>query len=230
VVLFPTIEIRPPASYEPLDRAIDFLGSYDWIIFTSVNGVERFFERFERRNHSSAELRRREIAAIGPETANRLKDAGLDCRVVPRRYQAEGLLDVLAAQEIAGKRVLIPRAAKAREILPEVLRERGARVDVIEAYRTVLPTADAAALIGSLKNREIDMVTFTSSSTVTNFNRLIEPENLGEILTGVATACIGPITRETLEDLGGRADVVASEFTIPGLVSAMIDYFKSSGN
>ncbi len=226
-VLFPTIEIQPASSYEGLDRAIEALASYDWIIFTSVNGVEQFFERLERLNHSPTELHDLEIAAIGPETAHHLKDAGLKCRTVPRRYQAEGLLDMLPEEQIREKRVLIPRAAKAREILPDVLRERGARVDVVEAYRTVLPAADVAVMIDGLKNRRIDMVTFTSSSTVSNFSRMIEPQRVPEVLAGVAIACIGPITRATLEDLGGRADAVAAEFTIPGLVAAIIDYFKS---
>jgi uroporphyrinogen III methyltransferase/synthase len=226
-VLFPTIEIQPPASYEALDEAIGSIGSYDWLIFTSVNGVDRFFERLATLNQTTAGLQKLELAAIGPETATRLRSAGLNCRLVPRRYQAEGLLDLLTTERIRGKRVLIPRAAKAREVLPDVLRERGAQVDVIEAYRTVIPTADVAAVIRSLKKREIDMVTFTSSSTVTNFNRLIEPERLADVLSAVAAACIGPITRQTLEDLGGRADVVAGEFTIPGLVSAIIDYFKA---
>lgn len=231
VIEFPTIEVQPPESYAALDEAVANIQSYDWLIFTSVNGVEQFFSRLKLLHKSVAEFKRIEIAAIGPETANRLEAQGLQCRFVPKQYQAEGLLEVLTPDQIRGKRVLIPRAAKAREILPQTLRQRGAEVDVIEAYRTGIPAKDTSGLMRFIEKHEIDMVTFTSSSTVVNFVRLLKKQTLADALGGTSIACIGPITRKTVEELGGQADVVADEFTIPGLVSAIVKYFElKAGN
>ena len=225
VIEFPTIEIQPPESYAALDDAIGKVRTYDWLIFTSVNGVEQFFNRLNLLNKSSSALGGIQLAAIGPETAARVQAAGLQCRFVPKQYQAEGLLELLTPSQMRGKRVLIPRAAKARDILPQTLREWGAQVDVIEAYRTVIPASDVSGLMHSIREHEIDMVTFTSSSTVTNFARLLEGQRLADSLGDTAIACIGPITQKTVEELGGHADVVAKEFTIPGLVQAIVRYF-----
>jgi uroporphyrinogen III methyltransferase / synthase len=226
VVEFPTIEIRPPTSYGPLDEAIQQIKSYDWLIFTSVNGVERFLGRFEKLEKSLANLAGIKIAAIGPETAKSLEAAGIPPGLVPQRYQAEGILETLAGETLRGKKVLIPRAAKARDILPETLRRQGAQVDVVVAYQTVLPQVDVPALCRVLSEGGIDMVTFTSSSTASNFAVMLSGQDLPRILARIAIACIGPITKKTVEDLGLRADVVAAEFTIPGLVSAIADYFS----
>jgi uroporphyrinogen III methyltransferase/synthase len=166
------------------------------------------------------------VGAIGPETAKRLEGAGIKNCVVPRQYQAEGMLEALSRQMMRGKRVLIPRAAKARDILPETLRRWGAAVDVVEAYRTSLPVADSSAFRSLLQAGGADMITFTSSSTVVNFVQLFPGQNLEALLAGVAVACIGPITKKTIEEMGGRADVVSEEFTIPGLVRAIADYFE----
>jgi uroporphyrinogen III methyltransferase / synthase len=228
VVEFPTIEIRPPDSYGPLDQAIQQIASYDWLIFTSVNGVEQFLHRFEQLGKNLADLTGIEVGAIGPETAKRLTAAQIQPSLVPKQYQAEGILEALISETVLGKRILIPRAAKARDILPETLRQRGARVDVVEAYQTVLPQVDVSALCRLLPQGKIDMITFTSSSTVTNFAAMLGDQNLPKLLSGVVIACIGPITRKTVEDLGMRSEVVSEEFTIPGLVSAMVDYFAGT--
>jgi uroporphyrinogen III methyltransferase / synthase len=230
VIEFPTIEIQPPESYAALDEAIREIHAYDWLIFTSVNGVEQFFNRSKLLDKSPTRLEGIEIAAIGPETASAVEAAGLRCRLVPKQYQAEGLLELLTPEQVHGKRVLLPRAAQAREILPETLREWGAQVDVIEAYRTVIPASDVSGLMYSIQKREIDMVTFTSSSTVTNFVRLLEGQRLADSLRSTAIACIGPITQKTVEELGGHADVVAEEFTILGLVQAIVKYFALKAN
>jgi len=226
VIAFPTIEIQPPESYRALDETIESANRYDWLIFTSVNGVEQFFNRAKLLGKPSADLKAIAVAAIGPETAKRLEAEGLLCRLVPKQYQAEGLLESWNPEEMRGKRVLIPRAAQARDILPETLREWGAEVRVVEVYRTVTPRADAAGLLRALRAGEIDMVTFTSSSTVTNFAALVGGKSLIEALGRTRIACIGPITQKTVEELGGRADIVATDFTIPGLVRAIVKYFE----
>jgi uroporphyrinogen III methyltransferase / synthase len=230
VVEFPTIEIRPPESYGPLDRAINQIGSYDWLIFTSVNGVEQFLNRFEKLEKNVADLAGIEVGAIGPETAKRLTAAQIQPRLVPKQYQAEGILEALIPETVLGKRILIPRAAKARDILPETLRQWGARVDVVEAYQTVLPQIDVSALCKLLHEGTIDMITFTSSSTATNFAAMLRDQDLPRLLSRAVIACIGPITRKTVEDLGMRPEIVSEEFTIPGLVSAMVDYFDRTAN
>ena len=230
VVEFPTIEIRPPESYGPLDQAINQIGSYDWLIFTSVNGVEQFLNRFEKLGKNIADLAGIEVGAIGPETAKRLTAAQIQPSLVPKQYQAEGILEALIPETVLGKRILIPRAAKARDILPETLRQWGARVDVVEAYQTVLPQVDVSALCKLLRDGTIDMITFTSSSTATNFAAMLRDQDLPRLLSRAVIACIGPITRKTVEDLGMRPEIVSEEFTIPGLVSAMVDYFARTAN
>ena len=226
VIEFPTIEIQPPKSFAALDAAIARIADYDWLIFTSVNGVEQFLVRFELSGKSLAEFQSKRVAAIGPPTAKRLEAAGIGSCLVPEQFQAEGVLDALKPEELRGKHVLIPRAAKAREILPETLRQWGAVVDVIEAYRTVIPTVDIVGLGNLLRERKVDMVTFTSSSTVANFVKLFGGKKLSDILGATAIACIGPITEATVRELGGKADLVSAEFTIPGLVGAMVDFFE----
>jgi uroporphyrinogen III methyltransferase/synthase len=227
VVEFPTIEIQPPEEFSAFDAALAKIETYDWLIFTSVNSVEPFLARLERQSKSTATLEAIRIGAIGPETARRLEESGLRVTLVPMRYQAEGILDAVAPESVRGKRVLIPRAAEAREILPETLRERGAAVDVVIAYRTVLPAVDPAPLAECFGRREIDAVTFTSSSTVRNFARLFGERELGAIVGASLIACIGPITARTVEELGGRANIVAQEFTIAGLVRTMAEYFTA---
>ena len=149
---------------------------------------------------------------------------------MPKQYQAEGILEALISETVLGKRILIPRAAKARDILPETLRQWGARVDVVEAYQTVLPQVDVSALCKLLREGTIDMITFTSSSTATNFAAMLRDQDLPRLVSKAVIACIGPITRKTVEDLGMRPEIVSEEFTIPGLVSAMVDYFTRTAN
>jgi uroporphyrinogen III methyltransferase/synthase len=225
VIEFPTIEICPPQDYAGLDAAIENIAHYDWLILTSVNSVEPFLSRMAARQTTVAALTPLRVGAIGPETAKALQAAGVQCDLVPARFQAEGILDALSPRDMHDKRVLIPRAEKAREILPETLRAWGASVDVVVAYRTVLPRTDTAPLLRSIEQGAIDMITFTSSSTVSNFVRLFAQSRLSEILGSMPVACIGPITERTVVELGGRVAVVATEFTIPGLVQAIVNYF-----
>jgi uroporphyrinogen III methyltransferase / synthase len=225
VIEFPTIAIEPPTDYAPMDRAIEQLNQYDWLFFTSVNGVQSFFDRLRRLGKNSQALDHLKLVAIGPETAGRLKREGAHVYLVPAIYQAEGILEGLDPAEIGGRRILMPRAAKAREILPETLRQWGASVDVVQAYQTVLPR-DYQFGLHEVFKKQIDVITFTSSSTVENFFRLLEGEDPNRMLQGVIVACIGPITARTAFDSGLGVDIVSSEFTIPGLVGAIVKFLR----
>ena len=224
VIECPTIEIQPPGDYLAFDRALARLDSYDWVIFTSVNSVEPFLARLDHVGKHVAQLAQLKVAAIGSETAKRLDGAGISVAVIPQRYQAEGILDSLSAAEMNSKNVLIPRAAKARNVLPETLRKWGANVDVVEAYRTARPNINIAALRQRFQHGGVDIVTFTSSSTVSNFVELFAAADIASIVGDAAVACIGPITAKTVEDLGGKVTITAREFTIDGLVKAMVGY------
>ena len=224
----PTIEIEPAKDFSALDAALARIESYDWLIFTSVNGIDPLLARLTHIGKSVDALSHLKIAAVGAQTATRLAAAGISVDLVPVRYQAEGLLDALAAEGVRGKRVLIPQAAQARDVLPVTLRQWGAKVDVVEAYRTVAPVVDSAAIKRRLQAGEIDIVTFTSSSTAVNFAQLFDGVALAEIMGKAAIACIGPITAKSVEELGGRVAIMAREFTIDGLVTAIVEYFNST--
>ena len=221
---FPTIKIRSPEDFGPLDAAIRDLDSFGWIVFTSVNGVEAFEERL--RHHGldlRAVPRRAKIAAIGPATVRKIEEVGLRVDVVPEEYRAEALIEALEAGSLAGERVLIPRARVAREVLPEKLREAGAEVVVPPAYESFPSSEWKEDLAGLLEAGEVDCVTFTASSTVENLVGAFGPEEAARLLAKTRVACIGPVTAETARGLGLRVDVEAEEYTIPGLVEAVTD-------
>jgi uroporphyrinogen III methyltransferase / synthase len=225
VVEFPTIEIRPAADYGPLDCAIGNLASYDWLIFTSANGVRFFLERLDR---SAVDLRalRARICAIGPATAKAVAQLHLKVDVMGREYVAEGLLEALRPFDLAGARILLPRARVARDVVPAELARRGAHVDVVEAYRTVVPegAAEAASAVFAA-DRKPDWIAFTSSSTVQNF---AAAAGVGA-LAGVKVASIGPITSATARGLGIEVAAEAAVFTIDGLVEAILSGSSSPG-
>lgn len=224
VVELPTIGLEPPRSWKPLDAAIRRLPDYDWVIFTSTNGVGFFFRRLKRPRM----LKGPRLAAIGPATAEALKAQGLRADVVPNEYRAEGLLRALRGERWRGKRVLLARAGEARAVLPGELRRRGARVDVVEAYRTVLPRLSRKRLRQVFGRGKPDAITFTSSSTVKNFFRLLGRRAARRALAGVAVATIGPITSRTARRLGLRVAAEARRYTVAGLVGALEDYFLDS--
>jgi uroporphyrinogen III methyltransferase/synthase len=207
----PTIEILPALDYEPLDGAIANLGSYDWLIFTSANGVRFFMERLDRSTVDLRALRAR-ICAIGPATRAAVEALHLKVDVTGTEYVAEGLLAALAGYDLAGKRVLLPRAAVARDVVPVELKRRGAQVDVVEAYRTAAPER------GFDLAEKPDWITFTSSSTVQNFVAVAGTAALAE----VKVASIGPVTSATARKLGIEVTVEASVFTVDGLVDAIL--------
>ncbi len=224
VVECPAIALAPPARPEKLDRALERLASYDWVVFTSVNGVERFFARLDETGRDVRALHRARIAAIGPETARALARRHLRADLVPDEFRAEGLVAALPPEEVRGKRFLLPRAAGARAVLPDSLRAAGAEVDEVETYRSVMPEESVARLAAVLEERPPDVLTFTSSSTVTHFLALLNRALPGTGRTRIANArvaCIGPITAATAREHGLRVDVVPSEYTVPALAAAV---------
>jgi uroporphyrinogen III methyltransferase/synthase len=236
----PTIAIEDPEDWAPLDRAIERLRErgYDWLIFTSANGVRQFVERLAATKTDIRVLAGMKICAIGPATAGELGRHLLAVDVVPRSYVAEGVLEALAAEPVAGKRFLIPRARVARDLLPAELRKRGAVVDVVEAYRTILPTGktegiettEVAERIESIFSRHRPtVIVFTSSSTVSNLLRLISSEKRAAYLDGVRIASIGPITSETIRRAGLPVHIEAREHTIPALVEAIVAAAAKAG-
>lgn len=226
VVELPTIALEAPRSWGPLDRAFDRLPDYDWIIFTSANGVEFFFRRLRQRRKNRRLLGGAQIAAIGPATAAALRERGLRTSLVPDEYRAEGLLRALGKAGWRGQRVLLARAAKAREVLPRTLRRRGARVDVVETYRTVLPRASRQRARRIFGRRKPDAITFTSSSTVKNFFALLGRRRARRALKGVAVASIGPVTSRTARQAGVRVALEARPYTIPALVAGLDRHFR----
>jgi uroporphyrinogen III methyltransferase/synthase len=222
---FPTIDIQPPPSWEQLDAAVAGLSDYHWAIFTSVNGVRFFMERLHVARLDSRAFSGTRIAAIGPKTAEALGCFGLKPDLVPEEYRAESILEGMAGDEIKGQRILIPRAMVARDILPDTLRERGALVDVVQAYQTVVPTGRKDRILEELNRGEIDCITFTSSSTVTNFVGLFESHEITSFPSATAIACIGPVTAKTARDNGLKVDITPSEYTIESLVAAICGYY-----
>ena len=214
-LLLPVIEIQPAADPLPLDRAIAQLETYDWLIFTSANGVRYFTDRLDRSRRDLRALRAK-ICGIGPATSAAIEALHLKVDRMPEEYVAESLLESLSGEDLAGKRVLLPRAAVARDIVPAELRNRGATVDVVEAYRTTLPEGlfdDAREILA----RKPHWITFTSSSTVQNFIAAAGREALEQ----VKIASIGPITSATLREHGTEPDAEAAPHTVAGLVDAL---------
>ena len=220
----PAISIKAPSDdYKALDKAIGCLDKYNWLIFTSANGVEHFWQRLDEAGKDARALANAKICAIGSATADALKAHGLVADVIPDRYQAEGIIEALKGEIKEGSQVLIPRAAEAREILPEALRKAGAEVDVVPAYETVMGDGDAEEIKKELSAGNIDAVTFTSSSTVTNFLKLLGGDTA--LLNKVKLGAIGPITAETMKKNGLTVSVEAKEYTIDGLVEALKEAF-----
>jgi uroporphyrinogen-III synthase len=219
VIEIPFIEIRKPRSYQPLDSTLKNLLDYDWLILTSVNGVEALWQRVNKLGLTNGHLKHLKVAAIGPATRKAIEKRGVKVNVVPEEYVAESVVKSLRNQ-VAGKRVLLARARVARDVIPRELRKLGAKVDVVEAYETVIPQSSRARLRTILKDskRRPHMITFTSSSTVRNFVALLgrNPQ-----LGGIRMASIGPITSSTLRELGLPVDVEATEYTIPALIKAL---------
>jgi len=236
VTEIPFIEIRKPRSYKPLDAALKNLQQYDWLILTSVNGVEAFWQRLNKIRLTKRHLRHLKIAAIGPATRNAIQKHGPKVNVVPEEYVAESVVEALR-NEVPGKRVLLARARVARDVIPRELRTLGAKVDVVEAYETVIPHSSRTHLRAILKDakRCPHFIIFTSSSSAKNFVALLGKKVWNERayaanaipINSIRLASIGPVTSSTLRQLGLQVDIEAEEYTIPGLIAAIVKSQRS---
>jgi uroporphyrinogen III methyltransferase/synthase len=229
IIEFPTIEVVPPVSYEELDKSIDNIGAYDWLIFTSRNGVKYFFKRFFDRDRDIRDLKGIKICAIGSKTEKEIKKYGIKTDLIPDEFRAEGLIKLI--QEIEGSRgkglggvkFLLPRAEVAREIFPEKIRELGGEIDIPVTYRTIKPESRGKRLRRFLKEGRISIATFTSAATFNNF-REIMGEDADKLLKGVIIAAIGPVTARAVEKAGLHVDIMPKEFTIETMVEEIINW------
>ncbi|MDI6799656.1 MAG: uroporphyrinogen-III C-methyltransferase [Actinomycetota bacterium] len=232
---FATIKIVPPTNFEALDLAIssitnsklpspDSKPAFDWIVFTSANGVKAFMERLNHLGTDLRDLSGIKIAAIGPATAGELGMHNLKADLIPTEFVAEAVAQALKSEGVSGANILIPRAEEARDVLITELEAAGAKVTVAPVYKTVIDGAGGERARAMLAKGEVDFITFTSSSTVKNFAKSFKGNNTGELLKGVKIASIGPITSSAAKELGLKVDIEAKEYTIDGLVEAICSY------
>ncbi|HSM85894.1 MAG TPA: uroporphyrinogen-III synthase [Candidatus Limnocylindrales bacterium] len=229
VIEVPTIEIKPPASYKPLDTALQKIADYNWLILTSVNGADAVFARLTKLGIPASALSHLQIAAIGPATRKAIEAQGLKVAVTPDKYIAESVVEALRGKT-EGKRVLLARAKVARDVLPNELKKAGVKLDVVEAYETMVPAGARAKLqkLFARNSRRPDIVTFTSSSTASNFLDLLGKERQNG-LREVWLASIGPVTSNTLRQAGFPPIIEAREYTMQGLVLAITEHvYKAS--
>ncbi len=222
-VEIPTIEITPPDDWSCVDSAIKSLHTYNWVIFSSANGVESFFRRVEALGRDSRAFAKSKVGAIGPATAEALSRRGINADFVPTKYVAEAVVEGMEAQNVGGARVLLPRGDIGRDELPKGLTRLEAQVTEVTVYRSLAPQDSRDKAKGLLENDGVDLITFTSSSTVENLLNLLDGDR--SLLGGAKVACIGPITAMTAQDVGLSVDIVAQEYTIPGLVHALKEHF-----
>jgi len=221
----PTIEVVPPADTRLLDAAIGELPKYDWIIFTSVQGVRFFHERMNALGQPTESLYGSKIAAIGPATARELKKLGKKPDFVPAEFLSKQIARGLGSVE--GKRILLPRADIASKELPGLLKNQGAVVEEVVGYRTIVPTDLSGDRLQSILNQGVDVVTFTSPSTVRNLAKIAGAESLEGLLKDVKIACIGPVTAEAARELGIHVDIVARNHTVDDLVEAIVNEIRN---
>jgi len=220
---FPTIRIVPPETWTELDAALDRLAGYAWIVFTSANGVRFFLRRLRERGGDLRDLKGIRIATIGPATARLLTEMGVGVDLVPAEYISEGVVRAFAAQDIRGKKILLPRAEAARDVIPAGLVELGAQVDIVKVYRTVATDRCPEEPTGLIAAGKVDVLTFTSPSTVTNFLAIMGPDFT--MPPTVKIAVIGPVTAAAVRKAGMSVDILQETYTIPGLVAGMRDFF-----
>lgn len=219
---FPSITIEKEANLAPLYKALQKIEEYNWIIFTSVNAVDIFFAEMHLEAKDIRDLKGIKLAAIGPATRDRLEARGLRVEVVPEEYRAEGIIKALRPYIKEGQWILLPRAHGARAVLPETLRRWGAHVNEIFLYRTAPASQVSQDTLNNIKKGKLDYLTFTSSSTVSNFVKIIGAENVPGLVSKVKVACIGPVTAQTALEHGFNVDIMAKQYTIDGLLKAIV--------
>jgi uroporphyrinogen III methyltransferase / synthase len=232
VIVCPTIEIREPDSYEQLDEALDHLYGYDWLIFTSTNGVEFFQKRLADRGLKVEDLDEIRVCAIGQRTAEKLHDLHVHVDVVPSQSTAEGVFSALSEfvggeDQLRGRNILLPRAAVGREVLPDALQKAGARVDVVTTYQTVVPENFDRGKLAAMLTGSGDCIAFTSPSTIKNLAKLFDTHDLGKTLPGVVVACIGSVTAATAAEYGLHVDIEPEQTTTADLAQAIADYYSN---
>ena len=233
VIVCPTIEIREPDNYERLDEALDHLYGYDWLIFTSTNGVEFFLKRLTDRSLAVSDLDGIKVCAIGQRTADKLHDAHVHVDLVPSQSTAEGVFAALGEfvggdEHLRGLNILLPRAAVGRDVLPDALQNAGARVDVVTTYQTVLPDNVDRGKLAAMLTGSGDCIAFTSPSTIKNLAKLFDTHDLGKTLPNIVVACIGSVTAEAAAEYGLHVDVQLDQFTTKNLAQAIADYFSAA--
>lgn len=224
VLHFPTIKIVPADDWRDLDRAIGVIEDYQWLIFTSANGVRHFFKRLRDLGRDLRDLKGIRICAIGPATAAAVEDRGIKVDLVPASFISEGVIEAFQRENIQGSRILLPRAETARDVIPAELAKLGAQVDVVTVYRTVSSGQPKSELEAWIKQGKVDVITFTSSSTVTNFLKIMGSDFV--LPARVKIACIGPVTAATARKAGLAIDIMQEKYTIPGLVEGLVAYFR----
>jgi uroporphyrinogen III methyltransferase/synthase len=223
VIPFPTIRIEPPENFQDMDGALTNIGKYHWIIFTSANGVRAFFQRLRDLGRDVRDLKGIGLCAIGPVTASIIEHSGIRVDIVPDEYVSEGVVRAFRGIDLKDKNILLPRAAAARDVIPDGLKKLGAQVDVVTAYRTVNSGRRKSELDALFKEGKVDVITFTSPSTVTNFFEIMGRHYL--LPQSVRVACIGPVTATAARNAGLRVDILQATYTVPGLVQSLVNYF-----
>ncbi|MBW2674959.1 MAG: uroporphyrinogen-III synthase, partial [Deltaproteobacteria bacterium] len=219
VISFPTIRIAPPDDYGDLDRAIENIEQYQWIVFTSANGVRSFFDRFNGVKGDIRDLKGICICTIGPATRTCVEGYHIPVDLVPDEYLSERVVEAFKDMDIASKKILLPRAEIAGDVVPDGLSQMGARVDVVVAYRTLPAGGDGKDIRELMESGRVDVLTFTSPSTVNNFMDIIGGG--AAIPDHIRIACIGPVTQRACEEAGLRVDIMQGPYSIPGLVEAI---------
>ena len=222
--LFPTIQIIPPETFQILDQKIKTAGKYDWLIFTSANAVRFFFQRIKEIPYDIRNLKGIKICAIGPTTARCIEAYGLSVDLIPEKFSSEGIIAAFCKENIKGKNILIPRAEKTRNILPHELTASGANVDCVTAYRTVASGRKKEELINWINEGRINVITFTSPSTVEHLMAMMEGSY--HLLQGIKIACIGPVTAEASRKAGLDVDILQERYIVPAMVQSICEYFE----
>jgi uroporphyrinogen III methyltransferase/synthase len=227
-IVIPAIVVGPPADWRPMDEAIGRLGDFDWVVFTSSNGVDYFFKRLAHAKKNVSALAGNTVATVGRATANTLRGHGREPDFMPSRHTSEVLVQEMGEARLKGKRVLTPRSDIAPDTIVKEMTRMGAMVHDVPAYHTSMPEESRTRAVKAITGREVDIVTFTSSSTVMSLMTLLGSQ-ARQLINQVTIACIGPVTAKTADENGLRVDVMAKDNTTAGLVEALEEWAGRKG-